>query len=185
MASPSGMSGSFLKPETTWTRARLLARPSCSIACSSVGEAPRAFNSRATCFGDFILLITRCSQEAVFVGLFRERSVPYPVTAKSRYTELRAMSKYAGLSFQVLKERVGLHFGSGMSPDSSRHGHTFRMVWQCGCFASTEASDKPTPPDLTPWEQEMFDNAPLPQEGWTITPCPQHEQRFPDYPGAR
>ncbi|MGA8840412.1 MAG: hypothetical protein WB491_07965 [Candidatus Aquilonibacter sp.] len=38
------------------------------------------------------------------------------------------------------------------------------------------------PPDLTAWEQEHFDKAPLPKDGWTLRPCPQHRSAFTDYP---
>jgi hypothetical protein len=75
-----------------------------------------------------------------------------------------------------------------MSGGSGLHRHAFRILWPCngpsasGCFATAEASDVPMPPDLTPWEQELFDKAPLPKDGWTLVPCPQHRNTFADHP---
>jgi len=37
------------------------------------------------------------------------------------------------------------------------------------------------PPNLTAWEQELFDNAPFPEEDWTLKPCPQHRHLFGDH----
>lgn len=91
------------------------------------------------------------------------------------------MPKFTGLSLQTLNDRLGREYGSGTNYGSVLHRHSFRMVWNCTCFATAEASDNPMPPDLTPWEQELFDNAPLPKDGWTITPCPQHRNIFTDH----
>jgi len=66
-------------------------------------------------------------------------------------------------------------------------GHAFRILWFCngpneaGCYAYAEAPDKAMPPNLTAWEQELFDNAPFPEEDWTLKPCPQHRHLFGDH----
>ena len=75
-----------------------------------------------------------------------------------------------------------------MSGGSDLHRHAFSMLWYCNgpnapaCFATAEASDSTYASDLTPWEQELFDNAPLPQDGWTLKPCPEHHNVFADHP---
>lgn len=93
------------------------------------------------------------------------------------------MPKFTGVSLQTLNERLGGALGSGTNHGPGLHRHTFRMVWDCTCFATAAASDKPMPPDLTPWEEELFDNAPLPKDGWTIAPCPHHLNVFADHSG--
>ncbi len=98
------------------------------------------------------------------------------------------MPKFTGLSLQVLNDRLGRPSGKGTKVGFGPHRHAFHMLWFCNgpnaaaCYAYAEAKDKPTPHDLTPWEQELFDNAPFPRDGWTLAPCPQHRNVFPDYP---
>lgn len=98
------------------------------------------------------------------------------------------MPKFIGVTLQTLNERLGPAGEKGMSPGSTSTRHRFHMVWQCqgpsapACFAYTEAPDTPMPANLSPWEQELFDNAPLPKHGWTLKPCPQHRNVFADFP---
>ena len=97
------------------------------------------------------------------------------------------MPKFTGLSLQTLDDRLGRRLGTGTSGALNRH--RFRILWYCNgpkagpaCLAIAEASDRPTPPDLTAFEQEFFENAPLPKDGWTLWACPQHRSTFIDYP---
>ena len=98
------------------------------------------------------------------------------------------MAKFTGLLLQVLEDRLGRKHAHGMSGSSDLHQHAFYIVWHCNesqapkCLATARADDRPMPSDLTPWEQELFDKAPLPRDGWTLSPCPHHRGAFPEFP---
>ena len=99
-----------------------------------------------------------------------------------RYALVTPMAKFAGVPLRALNERLG-------QPCSTRRsGGSHAMFWDCSrtagipvCYAQARAEYQPTPRDLTPFEEELFDNTPPPEAGWTITPCPQHRDTFADY----
>src|SRR5947209_2725304 len=97
------------------------------------------------------------------------------------------MPKFTGLSAKTLKERLGPPAGRHMTLGSNSRGHAFQMFWFCNgpngppCYAFPEAPDKSMPPDLTPWEQELFDTSPFPRKNWTLKPCPDHRNLFADH----
>jgi hypothetical protein len=37
------------------------------------------------------------------------------------------------------------------------------------------------PPNLDAREQEFFEHAPLPEDGWTLNACPKHRNNFADH----
>src|SRR5438270_13077279 len=102
------------------------------------------------------------------------------------------MSKFNGITLETLNQRLGQpsvrgmgrNFGPGIVAFPRRYA--FHMVWYCNgrnapaCSATAQAGERPVPPDLTPWEQELFDHAPFPEEGWTLKPCPHHRNAFAD-----
>jgi len=62
------------------------------------------------------------------------------------------------------------------------------MLWLCsgraapGCIAFTEVADTPVPSGLSAHEQEFFEHAPFPKDGWTLNACAKHRDAFDDYP---
>jgi hypothetical protein len=98
------------------------------------------------------------------------------------------MPKFTGLSLQTLNDRLGPPSQQGMNAGSGTHRHAFHVLWFCNGpnaparYAYAEARDRAMAPGLTRWEQELFDNAPFPQQGWTLKPCAQHRDVFADHP---
>jgi hypothetical protein len=90
----------------------------------------------------------------------------------------RVMPKFTGLSLHTLNDRLGRPSGKGMRVGSGPHRHAFHIFWFCNgpngpaCYAYAETRDRSMPPDLTPWEQEIFDSAGFRREDWTLKPCP-------------
>lgn len=97
------------------------------------------------------------------------------------------MPKFTGISLHTLAERLGPSHGKRLTGSGLRH-HDFGQFWYCNgprapaCYAYAHAADRAMPPDLGALEQEFFDHAPLPEEGWTLNPCPQHLELFADHP---
>lgn len=94
------------------------------------------------------------------------------------------MAKFAGLSLQTLNDRLGPPSAKGTRKSSVPGTHALHVLWLCNganapaCAAFVEARDRPMPADLTPWQQELFENMPLPKNGWTIEPCQLHHGLF-------
>lgn len=101
------------------------------------------------------------------------------------------MAKFSGVSLQALSDRLGPPSAKHAQAGSSPGTHAFHMLWLCNgtnapaCSAFAEAQDTPVPADLTPREQEFFENAPFPKNGWTIEPCLRHHGMFADNPEGR
>ena len=97
------------------------------------------------------------------------------------------MAKFTGLSLHALTERLGPPSAKTMQMGAGTDRHAFHLLWFCSgpnapaCFATAAAPDEQMPPNLTPMEQEFFDNAPVPKNGWTLKPCPQHGSSFMDF----
>jgi len=98
------------------------------------------------------------------------------------------MSKFTGVPLEALHERLGRQHSRGMGSGRDLHRHTFNMLWYCNgpnapaCLATAESADVAMPHGLTAQEQEFFETAPFPKDGWTLRPCPTHHGAFTDFP---
>lgn len=92
-----------------------------------------------------------------------------------------------GVSKKTLYERLG----RAVERRLWMNGATLHTLqWMCneamecgpiGCRATAERPYRPTPPMLTPFEQEMFDNTPMPEGGWAFEPCERHRHLFSEF----
>ena len=96
------------------------------------------------------------------------------------------VATFRNVSIKTLYDRLG-RTAKGMQ---NFNGVSFHYLqWMCnkemecgpiGCRAEAERPYRPTPTGLTPFEEEMFDNTPMPEDGWTFVPCERHSHLFSD-----
>ena len=96
------------------------------------------------------------------------------------------MAMFRGLSFRTLHERLGAPDQKSFTSGGDR-SHLFHMFWFCvageaACVARIKADDRPMPKGLDAREQEFFEHAPFPKEGWTLNACEKHRDLFRDHP---